>query len=56
MIVREEENNSKNVKRGTRYTWKTLGNGWKTMVWAKMECSCSAQICIMWGKEDTLVQ
>ena len=25
--VREEESDSQNVKRDTRYTWKTLGNG-----------------------------
>ena len=25
--VREEENDSKNVKRDTRYTWKTLEKG-----------------------------
>ena len=25
--VKEEESDSKNVKRGTRYTWKTLENG-----------------------------
>ena len=29
--VREEENDSKNVKRDTRCTWKTLGKGWKTI-------------------------
>ena len=29
--VREEENDSKNVKRDTRCTWKTLRKGWKTI-------------------------
>ena len=54
--IKEEESDSKNVKRDTRYTWKTLEKGWKTTVWAKMECSCFTQICIIWGKEVTLVQ
>jgi len=39
---REEESDIKNVIRDIRCTWKTLKKGWKTKVWARMECSCSA--------------
>ena len=55
--VREGESDCKNGKVDTRYMWKTLRNGWKTMVWAlyymkRRDNSCTIRVFFL--KRETL--